>query len=202
MYRVTCHSCGKPFDAETAQDCNCQQPIRSFRCPNCDSCFCDAPRDYAVEFWKTATPEIRARRKDRQSADPVNDPPELMPHPLVLFADDDPIARSIATQVVKSLGFGIVIAGDGETALRLARLYKPELLITDALMPKLDGREVSLTVRQEMPQTKIVVITGVYKDRRYKEEAQRKFAVDEFLQKPLKPGDLRDLVMKYLASPG
>jgi CheY-like chemotaxis protein len=152
-----------------------------------------------VEFWKTATPKIRARRPQRPSAEHHNDPPELVPRPMVLFADDDPIARSIATQVVKNLGFGIVIAGDGETALRLARLYKPELLITDALMPKLDGREVSLTVRQEMPQTKIVVITGVYKDRRYAEEAKRDFAVDEFLQKPLKPGDLRDIVSKYLA---
>jgi CheY-like chemotaxis protein len=199
VYRVTCHACGKPFDAEKAPDCNCDRPIRSFRCPNCDSCFCDAPPDYAVEFWKTATPEIRARRGQHPSADHVNDPPELVPRPLVLFADDDPSARSIAIQVVKSLGLGIVIAADGETALQLARIYKPELLITDALMPKLDGREVALAVRQEMPQTKIIVITGVYKDRRYKEEAQRMFAVDEFLQKPLKPGDLRDLVRKYLA---
>lgn len=205
MYRVECPSCGKPYDAEKARDCQCLQPVRSFQCPNCAACFCNAPKSFIDGFWKNATQAMWERRRARGSetaatAKPVDETAKPVDAAVktVLFADDDATSRAIARRVVESLGYAVVLASDGEEALDLARQYRPELIITDALMPRLDGREMARTIRQEYPDTKIVVITSVYKDPRYKHEALRNFGVDDFLTKPIAPGDLRAIVQKYV----
>lgn len=205
MYIVNCHNCRMPFDAEIAAECDCLHPVRSYRCPSCSVCFCEAGRRVIDEFWRNANKVMWDRRRNARpspSAAPAdaNDPPETIKRPCVLFADDDPVGRLIARQAIGALGFGVVAAQDGRQALDLARRYEPDLIITDALMPRLDGREMSRIVKEERPATKIVVITSVYKDARYKHEALRSFHVDEYLQKPIKPEDLRNVVAKYLKS--
>jgi len=194
MYRVECISCGKAFDAEAAPSCNCLQPVRSVRCPNCASCFC---RDEKLdEFWRNAPSSLWARRREKPEAPIASDAP--LKRPLVLFADDDPTGRAIATRVIQSLGFGVIVAAQGEEALAKAREHQPELIITDAMMPRLDGREMGRIVKSELPSTKVVVITSVYKDARYKSEAMSKFAVDDYLKKPVNPTELRDVILKHL----
>lgn len=201
MYRITCPSCGKLYDALKSADCTCLQPVRSFLCPHCASCFCSAPTAFHRQFWRDAPPELAQRRRAGQErlgqAPTAADLPEGKP--IVLFADDDATGRAIARQVIRNLGFGVIIAEDGEAALSLARQYKPELIITDALMPRRDGRDLARIVKEELPATKIIVITSVYKDPRYKHEAMSRFAVDEYLAKPVKPAELRTLINKYLA---
>ena len=200
MYRVTCVSCGKPFDAERAAECSCIQPVRSFRCPNCAACFCKSGKEKLNDFWRHATPELWKRRNSSAPPAPENASPEEIERPMVLFADDDPVGRAIAVKLIKSLGFGIAVAENGETALELARLYKPELIVTDAMMPRLDGRELSRIIKEELPATKVVVITSVYKDPRYKHEAWKHFAVDDYLNKPVSPAELRAVVIKHIKS--
>ncbi|HEX8618925.1 MAG TPA: response regulator [Thermoanaerobaculia bacterium] len=196
MYRVDCSSCGKPFDAEKAQDCNCLQPMRSVRCPNCAACFCNNQKKLDA-FWRDVPSELRQRR--RSAPEPAAQQSELK-RPLVLFADDDATGRAIATRVIQAIGFGVIVAADGEEGLALAREHRPELIITDALMPRRDGRDMARIIKAERPATKIIVITSVYKDPRYKHEAFRDFAVDAYLAKPINPAQLRELVMRYLSS--
>lgn len=196
MYRVTCISCGKPYDAEKAAECSCIQPVRSYRCPNCAACFCRDAQQLDA-FWRDATPEMWQRR--RASTPLATETAGDLKRPLVLFADDDPTGRAIATRVIQSLGYGVIVAANGEEALTIAREHKPELIITDALMPRLDGREMGKIVKSELPQTKLVVITSVYKDPRYKYEAMKDFAVDDYLPKPISPAALRELVTRHLA---
>lgn len=174
--------------------------MRSYRCPNCAACFCTNTEKLHA-FWRDAPPELRQRRRSESVPAP---PPAArsVVRPLVLFADDDPTSRAIATRLIQSLGYGVITAADGEEALRLAYEHRPELIITDALMPRLDGREMARTVKSEFPQTPVVVITSVYKDSRYKHEAMRDFGVDEYLPKPVSPGTLRELVTKYMKRHG
>ena len=58
MHRVTCASCGRPYDAEKAADCSCLHPVRSFRCPQCAACFCSAPKKVVDAFWREASEEL------------------------------------------------------------------------------------------------------------------------------------------------
>lgn len=201
MYRISCTSCRNPYDAETAVECSCLQPVRSLLCPHCSKCFCSAGRGVLDEFWRNAPPSMWQRRlaagRTRQHSEEI---PEPQPHQdIVLFADDDPIARAIAAQVIRSAGHGVVVAANGTEALELARRYRPRLIITDALMPGLDGREVAKTIRSEMPGIRLVIITSVYKDPRYKHEALRDFAADEYLNKPVSPDRLRQILDKHLS---
>lgn len=197
MYRVICPSCGKDYNALRATECSCTQPIRSVRCTHCAACLCSNPAAFEA-FVKDAPPELRERL--RGPAAETGPTPKPLRRPLVLFADDDPTGRAIATRVIESLGFGVVVASNGEEALAVAREHRPQLIITDALMPKLDGREMGRIVKSELPETKVVVITSVYKDPRYKHEAFKNFAVDEYLTKPINPAALRALVEKHLTN--
>jgi CheY-like chemotaxis protein len=193
MYQVTCSSCGKRFDAVRASDCSCLQPVRSVRCPGCGACFCSDPHKLD-SFWRDAPPALYARKR----AVPETPAADALTRPLILFADDDPTGRAIATRLIQSLGYGVVIAANGEEALAKAREHRPELIITDALMPRLDGREMGRIIKSEIPGTKVIVITSVYKDPRYKYEAFKDFAVDDWLRKPVNPTELRETILKHL----
>jgi len=198
MYQVTCPSCSQTFDASAAADCNCLQPVRSFQCRHCSNCFCSSGKEFQDKFWNSAPPDLWDRRR-RRTARPVEASDSDIPRPMVLFADDDSVGRAIARQTIRNLGFGVVLAANGEEALELARKHRPELIITDAMMPRLDGRELARIIKTEQPEIRVIVITGVYKDPRYKHEAQKRFAVDEYLAKPVRPEALAELVKKYLA---
>ena len=181
-----------------ATPCDCLERTRTFRCPNCAACFC-RQEAFKNEFWGKAPRELQARGKEVRGTEPSEyAPPAEMKRPLVLFADDDAAGRAIATRVMSSAGYGVIVAKDGEEALKLAIEYRPDLIITDAFMPRMDGRELSRRLKSELPTAKIIVISGVYKDARYKYEALRDFQVDDYLTKPVSPGDLRDMLARHL----
>jgi CheY-like chemotaxis protein len=199
VYKVDCPSCGRPFDALKAGDCDCLETKRTFRCPNCAACFCKAPKQFLNEFWAKAPRELVDRRKAMPPPTGAVKPISLedLPRPLVLFAEDDATSRAIARRVIQSAKCGIITAKDGEEALSMAREFKPDLVITDALMPRLDGREVARIIKLEMPGTRVVVITGLYKDRRYRDEAIDKFGVDDYIAKPVTPAALREILARF-----
>ena len=135
---------------------------------------------------------------------PENPDPELVEHPLVLIVDDEKDIRRVAFAVVTGLGYHAVVASDGEEGIELAARYKPDLILTDAFMPKLDGREMCRRIKTnpETAAAKVVVITSVYTASRYKYEAYKEFQADDYLSKPLDLSSLRDLLRKHLGSPG
>jgi CheY-like chemotaxis protein len=160
---------------------------------------CRAPESVKSAFHVAAPRELMARlRATPAAAETANPAPAEITRPLVLFVDDDAAARAIARRVVSSSGYGVVLAKDGNEALELAREYTPDMVITDAFMPGLDGRQLAKMIKSEMPKVKIVVVTSVYKDSRYKHEALRDFEVDDYHSKPLSPVDLRALLQKHL----
>ena len=201
VYKVVCPSCGRPYDAMRAMDCDCLETVRSFRCPHCAACFCKAPQSFKSIFWAGAPRDLVERRKQQPPAS-TGESVEILGkdivRPLVLFAEDDPTARAIARRVIETMRCTVITAKDGEEALSLAREHMPDLVITDALMPRIDGREVARIIKAEMPTTRVVVITGVYKDRRYRDEAMYKFKVDDYIAKPVTPWELRDIIERFL----
>jgi two-component system alkaline phosphatase synthesis response regulator PhoP len=106
---------------------------------------------------------------------------------VILVVDDDKIALLIATRSLQDFDVTLVTAEDGAAGLRLAREMEPDLIITDALLPKLDGREMALLVKQDpaLQNCKVVVMTALYKGIRYRNEAMKQFLVDEYIEKPL-----------------
>lgn len=72
-----------------------------------------------------------------------------MSRPLVLVAEDDFNVRLTLEIVLEDAGFEIMLAADGEEALRAARETTPDVILLDQIMPKLDGKQVLHALRQD-----------------------------------------------------
>jgi CheY-like chemotaxis protein len=202
-YDVACHSCGNRYDAAQAKWCSCLWQERSFECPHCLKCFCRAPITYRQRFWREAPQPIWDRKLQEAQADfapPPRPDPSEVDRPLVLVVDDEKDIQRIATRVLSGLGYGVLVARDGPEGLELAKRYAPDLILADALMPKMDGREMCRRVKED-PETariKVVVMTSVYNHPKYRTEGVRAFKADDYLNKPLDLAQLTALLQKHL----
>src|SRR4030042_6963222 len=87
----------------------------------------------------------------------------------LIVVDDEALFRELLCRTLSAEpGLEVVgMAGDGETAVRLARQEKPDVVIMDIEMPgKLDGIEAALPIKKERPQTGIVILSA-HSERRY-----------------------------------
>ena len=85
-------------------------------------------------------------------------------------------------------------ASDGELAYPMIRQCRPDIIITDIRMPFMDGLELSRLVRQELPETKIIILSG-YDEFEYAKEAI-KIGVTDYLVKPIAPVKLLEAVKR------
>lgn len=79
---------------------------------------------------------------------------------LILIADDDPDTRKVLRRFLASLGFETLEAKDGAEALEVARARRPDIILLDIAMPKMDGIAVLEKLLQEMPAAGFMMITG------------------------------------------
>jgi diguanylate cyclase (GGDEF)-like protein len=75
----------------------------------------------------------------------------------VLVVDDDPDKRNLLTVALEMAGYQVRTANDGEAGLSSIESYQPDLIITDVMMPKMDGYELARRVRGN-PQTRFIPI--------------------------------------------
>ncbi len=122
----------------------------------------------------------------------------------IVVADDDPQYREIVRYIVATVPDAMTIvaeAGDGEEALALVRRERPDIVITDLVMPLLDGIQLTRRIRQELPRTKVILMSS------YTEDAYRLMASDSgadvFVSKQVITTSLlpaiRDLVRRWLS---
>lgn len=78
----------------------------------------------------------------------------------LLIVDDDPVIRLILQRHFAARGFIISVAEDGEEALRLLARTRYDLVITDLIMPGIDGLELMRAIRREYPLMRVIVMTG------------------------------------------
>jgi two-component system alkaline phosphatase synthesis response regulator PhoP len=108
----------------------------------------------------------------------------------ILVVDDEPGIVAIARDYLDRAGFRVITAGDGVTALRLARTERPNLLVLDLMLPGMDGLDVARALRQD-PATKalpIIMLTARV------EETDRviglELGADDYVIKPFSPREL------------
>jgi two-component system KDP operon response regulator KdpE len=116
-------------------------------------------------------------------------------HPHILVVDDEPqITRVLRTTLVAK-GYEIRVANDGEMALEIMKDWVPNLIITDLMMPNLDGVQLCKRVRA-MSQVPIIVLS-VRGQERSKVEALDAGA-DDYVTKPFSMGELQARVRAAL----
>jgi DNA-binding response OmpR family regulator len=123
----------------------------------------------------------------------------------VLVVDDDPDILDVVTMILESQDYQVVVAHDGIECFDRLGAEKPDLLILDLLMPKMDGfavykelKEPKWSEYQDMP---ILVLSSVREEasrRRYELETGQELGADHYLEKPISPDVLLASVEKLL----
>ena len=116
----------------------------------------------------------------------------------VLIADDDPVQNKLACFRFERLGFEAVRAHDGEEALMLCRELQPDVIVSDIMMPRLDGFGLTVAVRgdPQLAHVPIVLMTNSYVDDADRDLARRAGANDCVLRTP----GLQEVVTAVLGS--
>jgi CheY-like chemotaxis protein len=117
-----------------------------------------------------------------------------MEHKIVVV-DDDVKVVILLEKVLKKLGFEVFSADDGNKALELVKKERPDLLISDMLIPGLHGIELSKTIKQdpELKDTIVVLMTAVYGKREYTSNDMDSMA-DKYIDKPIDVKNLINLI--------
>ncbi len=105
----------------------------------------------------------------------------------VLIVDDEPRIARLARDVLEHAGFAVVIAADGEAALREIRTRRPDLVVLDLGLPGLDGLDVIRAVRRDslLP---IVVLSA--RDDEVDKLLGLELGADDYVTKPFSPREL------------
>jgi two-component system cell cycle response regulator DivK len=118
--------------------------------------------------------------------------------PKILIADDDADNREIAKDALELAGYDVVIAVDGEETLEKIAAERPDVVLLDLSMPKVDGWEVARRVRANpnLPHVPIIAFTA---HALVGEELKAKSAgCDDFLTKPCVPKAIIERVTHWL----
>ena len=104
----------------------------------------------------------------------------------VLIADDDPIQRKLTRLRLRDAGFDIIEAADGVAAVELARSWRPDAVVTDVLMPRMDGFDVCRRLRAdpELKDVRIVLASSAFVDDEDRELARRAGADEYVVREP------------------
>jgi len=78
----------------------------------------------------------------------------------ILLVDDELALLEILEKVLKEKGYQVFVAESGKDALQILKLQKIDLMITDMIMPNMDGNELSSIVQDKYPDINIQLVTG------------------------------------------
>jgi CheY-like chemotaxis protein len=119
--------------------------------------------------------------------------------PKVLVADDSIAVRKVAERLLTEAGLGVALAANGEEALAYLAKEKPDLIVSDVIMPDKSGYEVCAFVRAQrgLANTPVLLISGIVNDEVTK-QAESCHA-DGVLKKPFQGTSLKDRVLELLA---
>ena len=118
----------------------------------------------------------------------------------VLIVDDDRYIRELYEELLKSEGYTVETAVDGEDGLNKISAGGYDLILLDVMMPKIDGFGVLVKLDETHPQSPngpVVILTNLANDPIIS-QALKKGAVDCFIKSDHTPADLLALVQKYI----
>lgn len=116
----------------------------------------------------------------------------------ILIVDDDPNLIRLLESRLKTYHYSVIVAYSGETCLDFAKQEKPDLIILDIALPKMDGFEVLQALRRDSETNSIPVIMLTQKrDTGSIMDAQSMGCVD-YIAKPFEPEELIKLVKRYI----
>jgi DNA-binding response OmpR family regulator len=122
-----------------------------------------------------------------------------MPDTTVLVVDDDPVIQTLLHVNFEMEGYKVVEAVDGAEGLERARADRPDVVVLDIMMPKMNGLEVASALKADPVTAGIPVILLSAKAQESDIKAGQSTGAEDYMTKPFDPLDLLDRVAALLA---
>jgi len=102
----------------------------------------------------------------------------------ILVVDDEPDVASLLTLMLKSQGYTVIMAGDGQEALEKARSEDPDLILLDVMLPRLDGYKVARMLKFDENYSHIPIVMLTAKVQERDKQTGIEMGADEYITKP------------------
>jgi DNA-binding response OmpR family regulator len=122
-----------------------------------------------------------------------------MPDTTILVVDDDPVIQTLLHVNFEMEGYKVVEAVDGVEGLERARADRPDVVVLDIMMPKMNGLEVASALKADPVTAGIPVILLSAKAQESDIKAGQSTGAEDYMTKPFDPLDLLDRVAALLA---
>lgn len=106
----------------------------------------------------------------------------------ILVVDDEEFILTLIEFNLQQAGFEVITAMDGEMALQKATTERPDLIILDLMLPKMDGMEVCKELRLQRIMTPILMLTA--KDDEFDKVLGLELGADDYMTKPFSPREV------------
>ena len=116
----------------------------------------------------------------------------------ILVADDDQLTARFLHSLLSEKGYDVEVADDGEQALELVGTHRPDLILSDMVMPYLDGMDLLRALRGDVRHAGIPIILLSLKDREEDIVAGLEGGADDYVVKPFNARELLARVRKLL----
>lgn len=119
--------------------------------------------------------------------------------PKILIADDSIAVRKVAERLLTEAGLGVTLAANGEEALAYLAKERPDVVVSDVIMPDKSGYEVCAFVRGHatLAATPVLLISGIVNDEVTKQAQSCR--ADGVLKKPFQGTSLKDRILELIA---
>lgn len=114
----------------------------------------------------------------------------------ILIAEDDPVMLAVIKHQLASENYTLSVNNDGREALEALESFKPDLIITDILMPFTSGLDLISVVRSSGSKIPIIVLSAMDQEATVMEALS--LGANDFIAKPFKPGEISVRVKKLL----
>lgn len=121
--------------------------------------------------------------------------------PKILIVDDEAPMRRLLQQSLEDLedeGVEFLIAEDGEAALALIEAERPDLILLDVMMPKINGFDVCRTVRSELKMEDVTIILLTAKGQAADRQRGEEVGANLYMTKPFDPDELLETASEIL----
>ena len=118
----------------------------------------------------------------------------------IIVIDDETLIAETVAEILKQEGFEAAAVSNGQSAIELATMWQPDILLSDVVMPGLNGIETGIKIREVVPTCKIILFSGQAATVDLLEDARHRGHRFDILAKPIKPEQLISVIRSTFAS--
>lgn len=119
----------------------------------------------------------------------------------ILVVDDEPPITETLGAIFTHSGFAVRTASSAEEAIEVMAAWEPDVAILDVMLPRMNGIELALVLRDNHPRCRLVLFSGNVGTQALAEEAAKKGNFFEILSKPVHPLFMLDYIASLLSDP-